>query len=310
MKKENIIYFPQKININNFITSFLIYDKIKCSISTFICSLLFHIPKKYHNFFVDLDFIEIWDIYIDDPLEMWYDEMKCTYIGHLGYKEDEFEYLVKKIRLKAHKYIRKDIDIELLKHLMLEENGGIGTNEPLELYDAINILNASHYSTTDKKILSSIISIPNINIDVGDNDIIFEINRFPDLSQDIMMNNFNFENFISLRDKDGSKLLREIILKEKNYNHPEELLREYNDIILREGLYSNQTRERTFWGLSNGLSVAGIFSGNIIMTFAITAIAMLAGNHRYLYKSKNDKIELFIKKDLKDFINSIPDNNI
>lgn len=308
MKQENIIYFPNRFNLNNFITSLLIYDRIKCSIYTFIYGLLFHVPKKYHGFFVDLELIEIWDIYMNDPLEGWYDEMKCAYIGRLGYQEDEFELLVKKIRLKSHKYIRKNMDIELLKYLMMEENGCIGTDEWIALYDAIKILHTDYYSTTDIKLMSSAISIPDVNIDLGNNDIIFEINRFPDLTQDIIMDNFNFERFISLRDKDGAKLLREIIFKEKNYNHPEELLREYNDIVLREGLYTNRNRERAFWGLSNGLSVAGIFSGNIILTFVVTTVAILSGNHRWLYKSQNDKIERFIKKDLRDFINSITNN--
>lgn len=157
--------------------------------------------------------------------------------------------------------------------------------------------------------MSSAISIPNVNIDLGKNDIVFEINRFPDLTQDIMMNNFNFKRFISLREKDGAKLLREIIFKDKNYNHLEELLKEYNDIVLREGVYTNRNRERAFWGLSNGLSVAGIFSANIILTFVVTVAAMLSGNHRYLYKSQNDKLEEFIKKDLRNFINSIPNSN-
>lgn len=310
MNNEKIIYFPKEFDINNFITSLLLYDKIKCSISTFIFNLFVNIPKKYHEFFVDLDFIEIWDIYLSDPLEGWYDEMKVAYIAHLGYEEDEFERLVTKIRLKSHRYTRQNMDVELLKHLMLDKNGNARMYEWLELYDAIKILKTTHYSTLDKKLLSTALEIPSVNIDLGNNDIIFEVNRFPDLSQDIMMNNFNFEQFVLLRDKEGAKLLREIIFKEENYNHPEELLREYNDIILREGLYTNKIRERTFWGLSNGISVLGIFSFNIILTLAITATSLLLGNHRLLYKSRNDKLESFIKKDLRGFIDSLPNNNM
>ena len=118
--------------------------------------------------------------------------------------------------------------------------------------------------------------------------MIFEINRFPDLSKDIMLNNFNFERFLSLKDKEGAKLLQEVIFKEKNYNNPQELFKEYNDIVLREGLYANK--------LNNGLSITGILSGNIIMTVVITATSILTGNHRLIYKSSNDKLEDFIKK--------------
>lgn len=37
----------------------------------------------------------------------------------------------------------------------------------------------------------------------------------PDLSKDIAMDNFNFEKYISLCDKEGAKILREVTFKEK-----------------------------------------------------------------------------------------------
>lgn len=260
MGKERTVYFPNDFDMNNFVTALLLYDKIKCSISTFLWYILRPIPKKYHNFFLDLDFIEIWNIFIDDPLEGWYDEAKCAFMAHLGYSEKEFEQLATKLREKTHKYTREHMDYELLKGLMFDKKGNyIRTNEYLDLYDATQILKTTHYSVRDKNLLTSALTVPNIHLDIGQTDLIFEINRFPDLSQDVLLNNFNFENFISLRDKEGSRLLREIIFREENYNDPTELLREYNDIILREGIYTNKKSERAFWGLSNGLSLAGIF---------------------------------------------------
>lgn len=312
VKKERIVYFPQYIDIdnfeiNNFITSLLLYDKIKYSIHAFIYYVLCHIPKKYHEFLLELDFIELWEIYLDDPLEKLYDEMKCGFISRLGYKEAEFERLAQKIRLKAHRYTRENIDVKLLSNLMIKNNGDfIGTGEYLDLYDAIQLLKANYYSTKDKNLLTSALVLSNINIDMGKNDIIFEINRFPDLSDDITRDNFNFVDFISLREKEGANLLREVIFKEENYNNPEELVREYNDIILREGIYNNKKRERAFWGLSNGLSILGVFSGQIILTLAITSASILSSNHRLLYKSSNDKLESFIKSDLRGFIESLP----
>lgn len=312
MKEERIVYFPQYIDvgnfdINNFITSLLLYDKIKCSIHTFMYYVLRQIPKKYHEFLLDLDFIELWEIYIKDPLEGWYDEMKCGFIVHMGYKEDEFERLAQKIRLKTHRYTRENIDVKLLTSLMKKKNGDfIETGEYLDLHDAIKLLKTNYYSTKDKNLLTSALILPDINIDKGKNDIIFEINRFPDLSDDIILNNFNFVDFVSLREKEGAKLLREVIFKEENYNNPEELVREYNDIVLRKGIYNNNKRERAFWGLSNGLSILGVFSGQITLTLAIAATSILSGNHRLLYKSSNDKLEAFIKKDLRSFIESLP----
>lgn len=292
--------------MNNFVTALLLYEKIRCSLSTFLFNILRPIPKKYHNFFLDLDFIEIWNIYIDDPLEGWYDEIKGAFIAHLGYSEKEFEQLAKKLREKTHKYTREHMDYELLKGLMFDKGGNyIGTNEYLDLYDATKILKTTHYSVKDTRLLTSALTVPNIHLDIGQTDLIFEINRFPDLSQDVLLDNFNFQNFISLRDKEGSKLLREIIFREENYNDPTELLREYNDIILREGVYANKKRERAFWGLSNSLLLAGIFSGHIILTLVITTISVLSGNHRIRYQSPNDKLESFIKSDLRGFIDSI-----
>lgn len=301
MKKEKVVYFPNNLDLNNFVTSLLLYDKIKCSLTTFVFHILRPIPKKYHNFLLDLDFIEIWDIFINDPLEGWYDEMKYGFLTFLDYSEKEFERLAQKLREKTHKYTREHMDIQLLKDLLSKSESA----EYMDLYDAIKILKTNFYSTRDRTLLTSALTFSNIHLDMGQNDIIFEINRFPDLSQDILINNFNFEKFISLREKEGAKILREVIFKEQNYNNPTELLQEYNDIILREGKYDNTKRERAFWGLSNGLSIAGIFSGQIIFTLIITAISTLAGNHRLLYKTSSDKLESFIKKDLKSFIDSI-----
>lgn len=309
MKNEKTVYLPPDFDINSFVTSLLIYDKIKCSVYTLICYIFRYIPKKFHKLLLELDIIEIWDIYINDPLEGWYDEMKCHYTAHFGYNEIEFEKLVSKIREKSHKYSRKNMDVELLKKIMFKENGeSRETVEFLNLYDAIKILKTKYYSTRDINLLTSSISLPDVRIDMGKNDVIFEINRFPDLSKDIMLNNFNFEKYLALREKEGAKLLREVIFKEKNYNNPDELLREYNEIVLREGLYSNKARERSFWGLSNGLSISGVFSGNIIVTIIITSLSVLSGNHRLIYKSSNDKLESFIKKDLRGFIDSISTN--
>lgn len=299
------VYIPRQININNYITSLLLYDKITCTTDTFICYVLPNIPKKYHQYILELDFIDICGIYISDPLEGWYDEMKCHYMAFYNYSEKEFNKFAEKLRNKIKRYTREKLDKKLLLRLMLDKNGEFcNSAEYLELYDAVKLLPTNYYAINDRNLLNAILDFEEICIDVGNNSI-FEINRMPDLSKDIVMGNFDFEKYISLRDKEGAKILREVIFKEKNYNHPDELLREYNDIVLREGIYSNKKQARVFWGLSNGLSVAGVFSGNIILTIAITLISVLGGNHRMLYKTKDDKLESFIKEDLRGFINSI-----
>jgi hypothetical protein len=300
------VYIPKGININNFITSLLLYDKITCTTGTFICYILTNIPKRFHQFILELDFIEIYGIYARDPLEMWYDEMKCHYMAYYEYSEKEFDEFAEKLRNKIKLYMRKNMDEKLLLQLMSDKNGEFyNSTDYMELYDAIKSLTTNYYAINDRNLLDSNINFEKIRIDMGNNNRIFEINRMPDLSKDIAIGNFNFEEYISLRDKEGAKILREVIFKEKNYNHPDELLKEYNDIVLREGLYSNKKQERSFWGLSNGLSLAGILSGNIILTIAITLISVLSGNYRILYKTKNDKLEDFIKEDLRNFINTI-----
>lgn len=300
------VYIPRQVNINNFITSLLLYDKITCTTDTFIYYVLLNIPKKFHQFILELDFIQIYGLYISDPLEGWYDEMKCYYMSFYKYSEREFEYFAKKLRDKIKPYTREGIDEELLLSLMFDKNGEFcNSAEYLELYDAVKLLPTNYYAINDKNLLNSLLGYEKIRIDLGNNDIVFEINRMPDLSKDIAIDNFDFVKYVALRDKEGAKILREVIFKEENYNHPDELLKEYNDIILREGLYSNKRQERRFWGLSNGLSLAGVFSGNIILTVVITLISVLSGNHRMLYKTKNDKLEDFIKEDLRSFINTI-----
>lgn len=300
---ERNLYMSRFFDIDNFIISLLLYDKVQCDVFTFIYNILSLFDKKYHFFLLNLDCIELWS-----PIKLeLIDEggTNVAYIGHWGYTQLEFESFMSKIMEKVRIFKRENVDIDFMTYLMMDENGEQRRIDWLELYDVIKIIKSNYYTTTDVNFITSALALEGVHLDMKNNDVIFEINRFPKFSDDIKIDNFNLEGYISLREKEGSKLLREVIFKDENYNHPEELLKEYNDIILRKGIYDNKRSERRFWGLSNGLSLAGIFSGDINLTVAITAASILAGNKRMIYKSANDKLEEFIKKDLIEFINSL-----
>lgn len=299
--EQRSVYFPRNLGLeglNNFITSILLYDKIWCSCYTFCIYVLARVPRKYHEAFVNLDCIELWDWYLDQPMELFYGEMKPYFIHNIGYSEKEFEILANKIKNKTKRYKRPEMQKSENERLM-RELAATDSSEFCDLYDAIKNVKVNYYSTNDKKLLMKTLDLNEVKIDSGNTKLIFEINRFPDLSNDLNCENFNFNKFIDLRDKRGAQLLKEVIFKDSNYDRPEELLKEYNDIILREGLYSNKKSERSFWGLSNGLSIAGIFAGNLILTLCVTLSSIIAGNYRKFIRTSNDELEDFIKKRFK-----------
>ena len=301
------VCFPSMLHesdLNNFVTSLITYDRICFDGYSFIKQVLSRTPKKYHNLLVDFPNIELWSLSLNImPIdELLGHSVKPYFTQIFNYTEKEFNTLTYKLDNKIKRYKRNAGETG---HFFENEGNALisYSHDFLNIFDAIHHFECNYYSASNdnKELLQTSVGL---KFDNNEKNKIFEINRFPDICGSFQEGNFDLEKFISLKDKEGYSILREIMFKENNFDNSTELLREYQDILLRDGIYKDNGKN-TFWALSNGLSLAGIFSGNFFLTIGITLGSVLTGNYKFIIKNPSDKVEKFLRNDLKKFIKTI-----
>ncbi len=303
-KNNRDIYFPKNLSneatFNHFIISLITYDRVCIDDYTFITSILNITPKKYHQLLIQSPALDLRGVFFKEPLDNFYGEMKPHFMHKFNYSKQEFEIMVNSLKARITQF-KRVTDPNLMQSLL--RNGAEG--HFLDIHDAVRIANCQYYSAIDLDFFKMGESeMLNLNFDKGQSTKIFEINRLPNLSDVYQTADFNLEKFLGLREKKGLELLRELIFREKNFENPEELVMEYNDMLSNQGVYKNKL-EKPFWAISNALSVGGVFSPDLRLSIMITLTSLITGNHKLIIKNPADKLSNFIKHELRPFIDSI-----
>lgn len=300
------IYFSQNLSneatFNHFIISLITYDRVCIGDYAFIAYVLNITPKKYHQLLIQSPALDLRGVFLKEPLEGLYHEMKPHFMHKFNYSENEFEIMINSLKARI-KQFKRNTDSNLMKSLV---RSGV-KDHFIDIHDAVRVANCKYYSAIDLDFFkmgeSEMLNL-NLNLDKGQSTKIFEINRLPNLSDVYQTADFNLEKFLGLRDKKGLELLRELIFREKNFENPEELVMEYNDMLSNQGVYKNKL-EKPFWAISNALSVGGIFSPDLRLSIMITLTSLITGNYKLVIKNPTDKLSNFIKHELRPFIDSI-----
>ena len=316
---EKSIYFSQLARtkphfINNFLLSLISYDKVCCHVDN-LFDILTKAPKQYHRLLLDIPELRIMTGFNDNDIKDYsltnfdiknYMDVYKPFIFSKGYSTEEYQDLEKKLIDKFTSFENanhvQDFFSKYLGELFIE------TEKNLNKFD---ILMDIYYTSSAKcnyipTCTNDIIELNkncDLRFDKNYTSKIFELNRFPDISESFESGDFNLEKFLNLRYKDGYKILKGIIFKEENFNNPDQLLKEYNDILLRNGMYKDRLKN-IFWLLSNTFSFVSFIPGPV---FSITGTlgSVATSNYKYFLKRTSDKVEDFLVKDLCPFIETL-----
>ncbi|MCR8659183.1 hypothetical protein [Paenibacillus endoradicis] len=297
------IYFAKNLEkvgaFNHFIISLLIYDRVCLDYFTFITQVLPNTPKKYHQLLLDLPELELIAYYVDESFI--FSEMKPYFrYDRFDYTNLEFDIFAKKLISKIHIYTRVTDEKLILKLISNQVTSGF-----IDLHDAIRVLNCNFFNASAPQ-LQTLEKIDHLQVyfDKGQSTKIFEINRLPDLKEHYQNGDFNIEKFLQLRDKSGLSVLRELIFKEKNFENTDELIREYNDMLLKTGVHKS-IFEKPLWAISNALSILGLLSQDIVTSMVVTSASLVTGNFKTIIHDQPDKLRNFIKNDLRPIVENI-----
>ena len=271
--EERSIFFPLMMDhrsFDHFILALLVYDRVCVDLYQFITRVLFHIPRKYHQFLLDLPFLDLRSSMLGSIQKYDIHEFRPEFMNTHGYNSRAFDRLFESIFFKARQV--GGIHPSLAEYL--------GRTNPGICYHVHNMLvraHCNHLAMTETELSSNVEQAPetDIHMDFGSVRQAFGVSGMPGIYDHLNQGSFDLPSFIALRDKRGAAVLRELVFHHLDESDADALLREYNDILVESRTYTSRIPKAT-WGIGTALSLIGLVAlpTPIALAVAIASVAV------------------------------------